>query len=884
MALDDSMYQRLCALSERNALLFWEDEAGAFAADVTGAGGGERPAGGDDPAGDAETLADGAPLELPGCEVLVAAGNALSIKRRVLVDAPDGRYLVYRAGGAPEVDFLRDIKLMAAPVNLSHEAAWTEDLGLAPSLEPVVAAHAGFFGARERREALARLLGQAEWTRDGADEPGLLLAMLCVCCRVQAERAVDARRQVAERLVEEHALGRAESWRAVQLSRLEGALWSALQEAFGYRSEPPSVDDFSIALVASACAGVRGEEPELTGDADIVLDEMANDRAHRAGYEALIDAVADAAVPPERLEAAPDEALVASRHLPAADDCLLRRFAARVRAGEDVADAVADARRRRIGVHHFDAWEGAYRALEAAARVMAGAARLERELADAGGAADLVQRYRSSWCAVDRAYRKFRLHLGSARRVESAVFGELEPKVEQAYAGFCTDLAAAWQQRVLQAGCWPPTRGAKGAGAAGAGAGADAGVPCQAAFFNEQVQPYLGGRVAVVVSDALRYEAGTECAGRWSALSHVAVEEDAMLCAVPSYTQLGMAALLPHDADGLSLDPGTLAALVDGQPVSGTAGRGKVLAAAVPGAVAMSAHDAQTPEGTEALGAAPLAYLYHNHIDAVGDKAATESETPRAVEDALDQLDALLKLLRGCGFKTIYLTADHGFLYQEDQTHLEYADVEGLKLVTDAEEAERTRRFVAAPEVPPHDALMVFTASQLGLSGQFEVGVPRGTRRLRLQGAGARFVHGGLTLQETLVPLVRVRVRNDVRAARPVGASFLASGAKVIAGATVQAMVFQSEPVDAGHTAATVRARLLDKGGQAVSQTAPIELGSASAEATERIFPITLAVGADVPTGARLTLRLERRVRQTSRYETVDEAVYTVRRNFGMDF
>ena len=37
MALDDSMYQRLCALSERNALLFWEDEAGAFAGDVAGA-------------------------------------------------------------------------------------------------------------------------------------------------------------------------------------------------------------------------------------------------------------------------------------------------------------------------------------------------------------------------------------------------------------------------------------------------------------------------------------------------------------------------------------------------------------------------------------------------------------------------------------------------------------------------------------------------------------------------------------------------------------------------------------------------------------------------------------------------------------------------------
>ena len=891
MALDDSMYQRLCALSERNALLFWEDEAGAFAGDVAGAGDGD--ADGEGPAGDAEGPADGAPLELPGCEVLVVAGNALAIKRRVLVDAPDGRYLIYRAGGAPEMDFLRDIKLMAAPVSLSREAAWTEDLGLAPELEPVVAAHGGFFTARKRREDLARLLADADWTADGVDEPGLLLAMLCVCCRVRSPHAVDARRDIAARLVAEQALGRDACWQLVRRAQLEGALWEALRRAFGYQSEQPSVDDFSLALVASACAGVRDAEPELSSDADILLDAMANDPARAEAYEALIDATADAAVDAEALDAAPLEALVASRHLPAADDRIIRRLAAQALAGDDVAGAVADARRRRRGVHHMGAWEGAYRALEAAAQVLAGAVRTERELVDAGDAADLVRRYCGSQAAIDRAYRTYCLHEAGARRVEPDVFGQVGPRVEQAYARFCSALAAAWQARVLQAGCWPPTRAAStganagaadGAGTAnGAGAGADA-LPYQADFFDEQVRPYLGGRVAVVVSDALRYEAGAQWAARRAARAGASVEARAMLCTLPSYTQLGMAALLPHGAGGLGLDPGTLTALVDGQPVAGTAARGKVLSAAVPGAVALRAQDARNASGAEALANAPLACVYHDHVDAVGDKAATESQTPRAVEDALGQVDELVDLLLGCGFKTVLVTADHGFLYQQDAAHLEYADVEGLNLVADAEGGERTRRFVAAAQVPPHDALMVFTASQLGLAGRFEVGVPRGTRRLRLQGGGARFVHGGLTLQETLVPLVRVSARRDARAARPVDASFLPTGARIIAGPSVRFDVYQSEPVGPERTAAAVRARFVDEAGAVVSQEAQLELDSAAAEAAGRVFSVSLAVAASVANGARLTLRLERRVRQTSRYETVDEAVYTVRRNFGMDF
>ena len=57
-------------------------------------------------------------------------------------------------------------------------------------------------------------------------------------------------------------------------------------------------------------------------------------------------------------------------------------------------------------------------------------------------------------------------------------------------------------------------------------------------------------------------------------------------------------------------------------------------------------------------------YLYHDRIDAVGDSKKTEGNVFEAVEDSIEELIKLVKKIGVAGSVNIFITADHGFIYQ----------------------------------------------------------------------------------------------------------------------------------------------------------------------------------------------------------------------------
>ena len=88
---------------------------------------------------------------------------------------------------------------------------------------------------------------------------------------------------------------------------------------------------------------------------------------------------------------------------------------------------------------------------------------------------------------------------------------------------------------------------------------------------------------------------------------------------LPSYTQLGMAALLLHSTLKHLADGKTV--LADDQPTNGTVLRGKILGSV--GGAAIQAEDFKALSGDERrelLKPTGVPYLYHNRIDATGDK------------------------------------------------------------------------------------------------------------------------------------------------------------------------------------------------------------------------------------------------------------------------
>src|SRR5699024_11400287 len=116
-----------------------------------------------------------------------------------------------------------------------------------------------------------------------------------------------------------------------------------------------------------------------------------------------------------------------------------------------------------------------------------------------------------------------------------------------------------------------------------------------------------------------------------------AAKTEPMLGVLPSYTQLGMAALLPHQK--LAHSPNGDPVLVDGLKSDGSANRSKILAAV--GGEAVQAKDfveMKPAERRDLYSSNQVLYVYHDTIDATGDSSKSEHRTFAAVSAALDQL------------------------------------------------------------------------------------------------------------------------------------------------------------------------------------------------------------------------------------------------------
>ena len=98
------------------------------------------------------------------------------------------------------------------------------------------------------------------------------------------------------------------------------------------------------------------------------------------------------------------------------------------------------------------------------------------------------------------------------------------------------------------------------------------------------------------------------------------------------------------------------------------------------------------------------------------------------------------------------ITSDHGFLYQNRQ--LEVSDFTESNHNGDV--WKENRRFVIGKNIKGDNNTTAFTARQLGLNSETNVLIPKSINRLRVRGAGSRFVHGGASLQEIMIPVVKI--------------------------------------------------------------------------------------------------------------------------------
>src|SRR5690625_229066 len=320
----------------------------------------------------------------------------------------------------------------------------------------------------------------------------------------------------------------------------------------------------------------------------------------------------------------------------------------------------------------------------------------------------------------------------------------------------------------------------------------------QRRFFAQNIRPILEKeqtRVFVIISDALRYEAAHELHTQLEERENGTSTIQPMTASYPTYTQLGMASLLPHRE--LTVDENKVV-YADGQSTKGLDNRRKILQSVEPQTEVLKLKvllDMKTTEAEQVLRGKRLVYLYHDHIDALGDSAKSERETYEAVHQAIQDLNYAVDRLSRLQAKRIFITADHGFLFQFKQIE-EYGKISAVA----GQVMDGNRRFAIGYQLSVPEGAIKLKEEQTPLKN-VEVVLAKGLNRFKT-GGGLQFIHGGALPQEAVVPLIDYR---RIEKAQPVDIA-VAMVQKVITNYRVPISFYQEQSVSDEYTSRKVRA------------------------------------------------------------------------------
>ena len=810
-------------------VVFWHDPEGQYAADIDN-------------------------LDLPGIHTIRVANDEFAVKNRLLHDEPETKFLVYRSGQVPSVigDWLLDLELAYGIFTADRTALVAQELGLVgKGIDEVVQAHEKFFNAAKRVQSLKALLSPD-------DDAARLRAKISAVVLGQREHSL---LEITRTLLTENAKGAHAKHDALVDYGLDGFYWQGVARIYGYQSPTASIDDLVLWIFQRALEGFKSDR--LGGLQNIQLDfaSLRNDRRSQEAMSTLAKRAAGDLDYKSKIEDASFRDLISVDLFEETDQKIISDLARAVAEQTVTPREVAEVVRARQSSVWIDSCRRLYTAVASASELLGELAALNLGMQSFDNG---LERYRREWFRIDQLYRQF---VVAARTAEyPKPLEALREQVEKRYTNkYVYELGNAWQQQVDHVETWRSTA-----------------LRSQSDFYVRYVEPLVrdGDKKAVViVSDAMRYEVADELGSLIRQEDRFDATLEAVLGVLPSYTQLGMAALLPHSTLKHSADAKTV--LADDQPTYNTTLRSKILEAV--GGSAIQAEDFKAltaDERRELYKANRVLYVYHNRIDATGDKLGTERQVFEAVEDTLRDIVDLVKKLASANATNIFITADHGFLFQDEAL----ADPFFLSTKPQGDDLKHVnKRFVLGTGLKVDPAFATFKASQLGLDSELEVQIPKSIHRLRMAGSGSRFVHGGATLQEIVVPVLAVnkKRRSDVR---PVNVKILPESDKITTGQVV-VRLFQSEPVSDKVQPRSLRAGLY-AGETLLSNLVNLTFDEMSADARDRYQSPRMLLSQDANdyNNRAVEFRLEERIPNTNQWRVHEKAIYTLKRSFTSDF
>ena len=430
-----------------------------------------------------------------------------------------------------------------------------------------------------------------------------------------------------------------------------------------------------------------------------------------------------------------------------------------------------------------------------------------------------VELYTNELYFVDTLYRKMYYYFDNISDKDN--FMNLKNKVENNYINtYMLELSLKWSNTIENLNRYDSNK-----------------LIMQNKFFDKyiktQAESSRNGRTIVIISDAFRYECAKELNEKLKVFGSKS-EIKYMLGLVPSYTQLGMASLLPNKQ--LSRDPnykdkGSDSIFVDGMSSVGIENREKILIKAVPEGFVIQYDDLMSmtkSEWKKIFSGKKVVYIYHDVVDNAGEH--DENNVFEACEKAIKQLEGLVRDLHTT-FSGVncYITADHGFFYKRGKVE------EYQKTSKDVNATKQKIRYSYTDKKSEEEGIISINLDYIFGENSGYVNIPKGHNVFSRQGGGINYVHGGILPQEIIIPVIDFKSTRTSEETKKVSITYSGLSTK-ITNAITYLEFLQDNKVDENNLECRYLLHFEDENGNRVSDECTIVANYTNTEVKDRFF------------------------------------------------
>ena len=774
-------------------------------------------------------------ITLDNAKLLELTGsNFFYAKKLLCVDDTDSNYLLYvpLTFESQEDNWLLDIELYSEEFRSDLVSIWMEEMGVpqTPALRSGLKKYRKFFNAKDRRR---RLQNQSGTPTTLANLQLAIMAAIAGVKTVKPNHVIKA--------VLKSGLTAAENkvYQEFVNYGVDEAFWRMVEQGTGYQQEEPDLASLAAHILLTAATRtirqelLKGLEHSISVPHQSYCYDFVSDWLHDWDDHDLKEiawSVESELNLPQRFVKMSVADLADTEIFPCVNEVILVKLMREI--GEHIIDdaaikSIVEQRRTCVwfdDVRHF--YDGLYQ--------VANMQEFYKNHAEGFHTVEpqkLWDEYTSDYYQMDGFYRQFhKCYAESLKAYHEELSDRFNPVVE-AVEGLYSNWYLGELGKCWSVACEDNLREY----------GRILDVPKQTDFYRLKAAQ-ADTRVYVIISDAMRYEVAAELADELRRTTQSQVELGSMQGIFPTITKFGMAALLPHKKLSAVKSGKTerLSVLADGQSTE-AGNRDKLLKAANPKNVALKYKEIigmKRAERQALVRGSDVVYIYHDTIDEAGH---LDSSVFGACDEAIDELKNMVRIIiNEFGGTRMFITSDHGFLY----THSPLKEDAKVDMTTESsQDVEIGRRYAimkkgAKPEYLLHVKLLDGETDYEGFA-------PRESIRIKMKGGGLNFVHGGISLQEMVVPVIEYRyLRNDSKEykrnrskydTKPVTLSLYSANRK-ISNMIFSLNFYQKEAVAENREAAVYQLYFTDSAGKNISDIVRVIADKTSEDAQERTF------------------------------------------------